>query len=136
QGSGQKIEQFNPTASKALPGGGASIGISAQYQVEVGKKVQYKAGSTAGGGLINAALKPYGYRAQSEGKDGDHIVEMQIGGPNILPNLWPLDKGENRSSGAALAGKRCKKPDGTEIGIPEANQKKNNSLWLIIVKTI
>jgi hypothetical protein len=28
---------------------------------------------------------------------------MQIGGPNELPNLWPLIKGENRSSGSLLA---------------------------------
>jgi hypothetical protein len=136
QNQGQKISQYSPTQPKALPNGGPTIGISAEYRVEVGKKVLYKPGSTAGGGLINAALKPYGYRAQSEGKDGDHIVEMQIGGPNILPNLWPLDKGENRSSGASLAARRCKKPDGTEIGLSDANKKKNNSLWLIIVKTI
>ena len=27
---------------------------------------------------------------------------MQIGGPNELYNLWPLVKGENRSSGTLL----------------------------------
>jgi len=40
--------------------------------------------------------------AGSEKNDGDHIVEMQIGGPNELRNLWPLERGENRSSGSLL----------------------------------
>ena len=136
QDKGQKFQRYGPYEQKALPDGGATVGISDAYKIEVGKKLLYKPGSTAGGGLINQALAPYGYRARAEGKDGDHIVEMQIGGPNILPNLWPLDKGENRSSGAALAAKRMKKPDGKEISMSEANSKRKNKLWLIISKTL
>ena len=104
--------------------------------MEVGKKVKFKAGKTAGGGLINSLLHPYGYRARSEGKDGDHIIEMQIGGPNSIGNLWPLDKGENRSSGAALAGKKVSTPDGKSLGIDEANKKRKSNLTLMIVKTL
>jgi hypothetical protein len=130
------IKRYAPYGSQALPGGGPIIGLSDEYKIEVGKKLLYKPGSTAGGGLINQALAPYGYRARAEGKDGDHVVEMQIGGPNIIPNLWPLDKGENRSSGATLAARRLKKPDGKEISMSDANAKRKNNLWLIIVKTL
>lgn len=132
---GKQIVRFAPYAKTSLPAGGPQIGLDDAYKVEVGKKLQYKPGSTAGGGLINQTLRPYGYRAQSEGKDGDHVVEMQIGGPNSIGNLWPLDKGENRSSGAALAARKLKKPDGKEISMSEANSKRGGKLWLIIVST-
>ena len=135
-GRSRNIIQYPPLSQKALPDGGPTIGISPDYQIGVGKKVPYNPGHTKGGGLINSALKPYGYSASDEGMDGDHIVEMQIGGPNVLGNLWPLPKGENRSSGALLAARKLKKPDGTEIGIEEAYKKKGGKLWLIIVKTI
>ena len=135
QTQGKQIVRFAPYAKTSLPAGGPQIGLDDAFKVEVGKKLQYKPGSTAGGGLINQTLRPYGYRAQSEGKDGDHVVEMQIGGPNSIGNLWPLDKGENRSSGAALAAKKMKKPDGKEIGMSEANSKRGGKLWLIIVST-
>ncbi|MBN9692746.1 MAG: hypothetical protein J0M24_21060 [Verrucomicrobia bacterium] len=133
---GKIITRYAPYQKQALPAGGPTIGLDAAYQVEVGKKVKYKAGKTAGGGLINSLLHPYGYRARSEGKDGDHIVEMQIGGPNAIGNLWPLDKGENRSSGAALAGRKVTTPEGKSLGIDEANKKRKNNLTLMIVKTL
>ena len=63
------------------------------------------------------------------------MVEMQIGGPNILPNLWPLDKGENRSSGAKLAATKVS-PEGKDMTLEQAYNKKKKSLWLIIVKTL
>jgi len=133
---GKMITRYAPYQKQALPAGGPTIGLDQAYQVEVGKKVKFKAGKTAGGGLINSLLHPYGYRARSEGKDGDHIIEMQIGGPNSIGNLWPLDKGENRSSGAALAGKKVSTPDGKSLGIDEANKKRKSNLTLMIVKTL
>jgi len=129
------IVKCSPLSKTPLPDGGPTIGLDEQYQIGVGKKVPYKPGKTAGGGLINRTLAPYGYRATAEGMDGDHIVEMQIGGPNILQNLWPLDKGENRSSGALLSNAQVTKPDGKELPLDEANKKKRGSLWLMIVKT-
>ena len=97
-----EIRIYYPTKMASLPDGGGPIGISLPFQVEVGLRVEYQSGSTKGGGLINKTLRPFGYVAGAEKNDGDHIVEMQIGGPNELRNLWPLDRGENRSSGSLL----------------------------------
>ena len=132
---GEKITEYSPTTRKALPDGTETIGLDEKYQVAVGKKVEYSPGKTEGGGLINRTLAPYGYRARSEKMDGDHVVEMQIGGPNILENLWPLDKGENRSSGAKLAATKVK-PESKEMTLEQAYKKKGRELWLIIVRTL
>jgi len=132
---GKRVNRYLPTQRQALPDGGAQIGISADNQISVGMKRQYSPGRTAGGGLINSALRPYGYRAGAEGMDGDHVVEMQIGGQNVLENLWPLAAGENRSSGAALSSRRVRKPDGTEFTLSEAHAQKSNP-WIIITETL
>jgi hypothetical protein len=132
---GRAITAYQPTTpGQSLPDGGPSIGIESDYQIAVGKKVPYKPGHTEGGGKINSALKPYGYRAGKEDNDGDHVVEMQIGGPNEIPNLWPLIKGENRASGATLAGVKVS-PEGKDMTLEQAYNKKKKQLWLIIVKT-
>ena len=97
-----EIKTYYPTKIDSLPNGGGPIGMSEPFKVEVGLRVEYSSGKTKGGGLINSTLRPFGYVAGSEKNDGDHIVEMQIGGPNELRNLWPLERGENRSSGSLL----------------------------------
>lgn len=132
---GHRIRRYFPWSSQLLPDNSDSLGISADNQIEVGMVRRYKEGSTQGGGKINAALAPFGYRSRingGEGLDGDHIVEMQIGGVNELKNLWPLHYSENRSSGSLLknqvdaAKERIKKPK-TVV--------KADSFWLI-VKTV
>lgn len=133
---GNTIHAYQPTTpNQALPDGGDPIGVEDQYQIAVGKKVEYTPGKTKGGGLINSNLRPYGYRAGKEQKDGDHVVEMQIGGPNILPNLWPLEKHENRSSGSKLAATKVS-PEGKNMTLLQAYKKKKKDLWLVIVKTL
>lgn len=133
--AGRTVRRYLPTQRQALPDGGPTIGISADNQVAVGLKRQYQPGRTAGGGLINRTLAPYGYRASAEGMDGDHVVEMQIGGQNVLENLWPLAASENRSSGAALSSRRVRKPDGTEFTLSEAHAQKSNP-WIMITETL
>jgi len=127
----------NPSASTALPTG-TSIGIAAPYRVEPGKKIRLVPQSTQGGGLINSALRPFGYRAQSEGLDGDHVIEMQLGGPNILPNLWPLQKGENRSSGSTIASMSFSQPDGSKIGMDalKTRARGGTDVWFVIASTL
>jgi hypothetical protein len=129
---GRPIRRYIPTKQEALPGGPV-IGLSQSFQVEVGKKIEYKPGNTEGGRKINAALEPFGYRARSEGKDGDHVVEMQIGGPNELFNLWPLDKGENRSSGSLLAAEieRTK----SNLNRSKKTKPPKGKFYLLVVKT-
>jgi hypothetical protein len=40
----------------------------------------------------------------SFGRDTDHIVAKQLGGPDDLSNLWPLNESTNRSSGGSARG--------------------------------
>ena len=48
-------------------------------------------------------LNSHGYDRDDGGsKDNDHHVEKQLGGPDDLSNLWPLDQGVNRSSGSTV----------------------------------
>jgi hypothetical protein len=98
--AGQPITPCYPTKQTPLPGG--TIGITEPFQIEAGLRIEYSHGETKGGGLINRTLRPFGFVASAERLDGDHIVEMQLGGPNELRNLWPLALGENRSSGSLL----------------------------------
>lgn len=133
---GNAITAYRPTESRTLPGG-QSIGLSGDYAVEPGKKIRLVPQATAGGGLINRILYPYGYRASSERMDGDHVVEMQLGGPNIPSNLWPLDASENRSSGSVISRMRFRKPDSTEITMDalKSRARGGNDVWFIITST-
>lgn len=135
--NGEPIQTVRPTASTTLPTG-VTVGIQADYRVEPGKKLRLVPGATAGGGLINAAFRPFGFRALSEGLDGDHVIEMQIGGPNALPNMWPLAAGENRSSGSRISSMNFNKPDGTQINMDalKARARSGTAVWLIIVGTL
>lgn len=137
QGKGEKIDEFKPHERKALPFGEETIGIIPDWQVDVGKRIKLKPQKTKGGGLINSALKPYGYSAQSEKLDGDHVVEMQLGGPNILENLWPLDMGENRSSGSIISTMEFEQPNNTrKISMSDLKKQANSKpIWLLLTKT-
>jgi hypothetical protein len=54
---------------------------------------------------MNRLLKAHGYdRDEGGSKDNDHHVEKQLGGPDDVGNLWPLDQGINRSSGSSIRG--------------------------------
>ncbi len=116
-----------------LPDGTGPIGIAPSFQVEVGLKLEYSAGRTRGGALINNVLKPFGYVATAEANDGDHIVEMRIAGPNELRNLWPLNRSENRSSETLL---RNAIPEAKEKVKPGPNAPANrDSFYIIITET-
>jgi hypothetical protein len=100
------IVKYEPESPANLPFGGPKIGIRAPYTVEPGKLLQLprtKPGGTPGGDTLNAELHPYGFRPGEEGVDGDHVVEMQVGGQDRLQNLWPLDASTNRAAGGNLA---------------------------------
>jgi len=131
------IVACNPAATTTLLTG-KTIGIAALYRVEPGKKIKLMPQNTQGGGLINATLQPFGYRALSEGLDGDHIVERQLGGPNTLPNLWPLQKGENRSSGSTIASMSFIHPDGSRISMDALKNRARSGtdVWFVVTGTL
>jgi hypothetical protein len=98
------IDKFEPHQHKSLPGGGPTIGVTSEYQIRTGMALKMEnPGSTQGGGVINSAIRPYGFSPMGERKAGDHILEMQLGGPNIKENLWPLSFGVNSSGGSLIS---------------------------------
>lgn len=128
------VQAYPPNAKKTLHTG--AVGLSAQFaSLATGMMLTYdeKAG-TGGGGKINDQFKPYGFAPTSEGLDGDHVMERQIGGPDHLDNLWPLEKGENRSSGATVKNIRVDY-GGKEKTIHEARVKARKTIYLLIRST-
>jgi hypothetical protein len=96
------IHRYHPHVRSALPGGGPTIGIKPEYRVRADDAGYYPmtgADATPGGAVINSALAPYGFRPEVEQLDGDHVIEMQLGGVNTLDNMWPLDMNINRAGG-------------------------------------
>jgi hypothetical protein len=80
------------------------LGIESPYRVAKNTKVgPLSDASTPGGGKINTLLGKYGWSADDEGLDGDHVKEIQLGGKDELANLWPLDASTNRGAGSKLS---------------------------------
>jgi phage-related protein len=115
---------------------GDTVGLSPEFaELREGAVLVYgEHGSTGGGSRVNNVFKPYGFVPSSkggEGLDGDHVMERQIGGPDELRNLWPLDRSENRSSGSIVKSIRCEYK-GQEMTIHQARDKRGKTLYLII----
>ncbi len=119
-------------ADQALPNG-RTVGLSAQFaSLAPGVRLRYDdKGSTGGGGKINKLFEPYGFSASKEGLDGDHVMERQIGGPDEVANLWPLPRGENRSSGA-LVKTLSVVYGGEAMPVHVARQRRGQALYLLI----
>ncbi|MDH5360751.1 MAG: hypothetical protein OEX03_09315, partial [Gammaproteobacteria bacterium] len=140
---GKEIKTFRPHGKQQLPQHNKEIGIAPEWQIYSGRLLRLKPPKkgTPGGGKINRALKPYGFFPGSEYMDGDHVMEIQLGGKDTLPNLWPLDASENRSAGSVLSTKTFTKPDGTSISMSElkkeakVRQSKGKDVWLKISST-
>jgi hypothetical protein len=129
-----QVKRYTPTGgpSQTLPNGNR-VGLSPQFaNMAPGMKLRYEdKGSTGGGGKINDMFFPFGYRASLDGMDGDHVMERQIGGPDEIANLWPLQKGENRSSGATLKAievRYQRKPENVHV----ARTKRGSAIYLLI----
>jgi 5-methylcytosine-specific restriction endonuclease McrA len=45
--------------------------------------------------------------------DADHVVELQVSGPDDFNNLWPLESKENQQAGSRLKNTRVVLPNGT-----------------------
>jgi len=118
---------------------GKTVGLSTNIrELQPGKVIEYTAKEgTGGGGKINDVFRPYGFVPSSsggEGFDGDHVVERQIGGPDELYNLWPLDRSENRSSGSIVKSLKCTYK-GQQITVHEARVQRGKTIYLLIRST-
>jgi hypothetical protein len=124
-------------SGQQLPNG-KSVGLDPQFaNLAPGKILVFnEKGTTGGGGKINDLFKPFGFRAGAEQLDGDHVMERQLGGPDDIRNLWPLPRGENRSSGATLKGLKVHFK-GQDTTLDAAKQaRKDQPLNLLIKSTV
>ncbi len=121
---------------QSLPAGGV-VGLDPAFAgLAPGKVLVYdEKGSTGGGSKINNQFKPFGFRPGKEGMDGDHVMERQLGGPDAIINLWPLQAGENRSSGSTV--KRMKVTfNGKSMTVHEARQKRKKKPLHLLIKSV
>jgi hypothetical protein len=126
---------YHATEPKPLPDGGPVVGLSPQFaSLGPGKLLMYdEKEGTGGGHKINDLFHPYGYYAKEEGMDGDHVLERQLGGPDLTENLWPLDKSENRSSGSLVKELPVTyKGKPTTVHKARASRAKGSPLYLLI----
>ena len=121
--TGVKVKAYSPHSGGTLAGG-ETIGIASTYRISKGKVVgPLSDATTPGGGKIINLLKKYGFSAEGEGMDGDHVQEIQFGGQDALANLWPLDAGTNRGAGSTLSKASVEYPNsGKTIKISELKQ--------------
>jgi len=101
---GDRVFRYRPTESTDVPDKTEKLGIGAGSQVEVGKKLLFEDKEARGGGVprFKDLIGRFGLKAVDYGWDIDHVVELQIGGKDEFANMWPLPKGENRSSGSII----------------------------------
>jgi hypothetical protein len=102
--TGTIVQAYDPHVKSTLPGG-EIIGLDPRWQIKTGDivgPVAPEGVSTPGGARINRILHTYGFRAGEEQLQGDHVHEMQVGGQDVIGNLWPLAAATNRDSGGII----------------------------------
>ncbi|HSV18614.1 MAG TPA: DUF4157 domain-containing protein [Casimicrobiaceae bacterium] len=102
--AGDRVFRYRPTESTEVPDKSEKLGLGAASQVEVGRKLLFEDKEARGGGVprFKDLVGRFGLKAVDYGWDIDHVVELQIGGKDEFANMWPLPKGENRSSGSII----------------------------------
>ncbi len=135
-GGAVTVLRANGGPGQALPAGG-TCGLDPAFAgLAPGKVLTYdEKGRTGGGGKINNLFKPYGFRPGKEGMDGDHVMERQLGGPDAINNLWPLQSGENRSSGSTVNSMKVTVAS-KALTVHEARQKRKKKALHLLVKTV
>jgi hypothetical protein len=138
------IRRYLPLASDTTPGGERTLGLTGSSQVDVGTKFEYKEQGDRGSQVdkFKEVCIKYGMRPSENGWDVDHVIELQIGGKDEFANLWPLPKGENRSSGSIIKHAATRVPGDGETKVQDAFKKKQDpknkgpkTLWLLITTT-
>lgn len=132
---GGRVEAYKPTGGKRQLPSGEPVGLSEQFaNLQPGRVLMFsEKGGTGGGRKINDLFRPFGYRAQNNVLDGDHVMERQLGGPDHVDNLWPLPASENRSSGATVKGMRH--PESGKV-LDDVRVKKGGTIYLLIKSVI
>jgi hypothetical protein len=98
-----------PTTSRPLTK--LTIGVTPAYQITQNFTFQAKPAPPRGGtvGRFNDELKNWGYNRNDNidpPTDADHVLELQLGGPDDAINIWPLNISTNRASGREVLAER------------------------------
>ncbi len=129
-----RIEEYRPHSRKALPGGGQMIGLAPQYQIRVGTLIRMNKPGNTEKPVLNDILSNYGFGMQPERKAGDHVIEMQLDGPNVVENIWPLNSSTNSSNGSSLS--KAKFTIGAVTKdmptIKDESRKSGKAMWFVI----
>jgi hypothetical protein len=99
----------SPTMSHALTK--LTIGVVPAYRITQNFTFKAKAAPTRGGtvGRFNDELKNWGYNRNDNIDpltDADHVLELQLCGPDDVINLWPLKSSVNQESGRKVLAER------------------------------
>jgi hypothetical protein len=133
--TGAEIKEYSPHERKKLPGG-ETIGLTQKYRIGPNTTVgPLSDATTPGGGKILRILDRYGFSADTEYLDGDHVREIQFGGDDAVENLWPLNASVNRGAGSTLSKSTVEYPtSGKTIKISELKQKPGSKYYFKITK--
>lgn len=109
------IEKYDATsAPRSLPKPSmTSIGVIPKWQVKKGELFPFapQPRNNAAGETFTGRVALFGFSASDEKKDGDHVWEVQVGGPDNVENMWPLESGLNQSAGGELERATIRTPD-------------------------
>jgi hypothetical protein len=101
---GHTVKAYRPHKRVTLPTG-ETIGLAQPYRVGLGTVLHFNASlssTTAGGRKFNSLAGRYGLAVGNSQFNADHVLERQLGGPDHLDNLWPLDGLTNSNGGRNL----------------------------------
>jgi hypothetical protein len=137
----------NPWPDKKLHGGDGNLGLTPEFQAQTGNIFLFEKGSTPGGRILNEGLKSFGYYGKTDGgenSDGDHILEAQLVGSsraNVIKNMWPLAKSENRhgehllKTDIEIPGKKNAKEKTLEEASVSSDPNREDRIWVMIKNT-
>lgn len=103
--TGTVIKEYRPETGGTLSDGTTriTIGISPRWQLRVGTIIgPLSNAKTPGGGKLTDVLQHFGFKGRQDGVDGDHVHEIQMGGEDVIANLWPLGYSPNRAAGGII----------------------------------
>ena len=133
---GGVVRAYTPFSQQPWPDGGnhgssPHLGVAPKFQSQVGTSFTYEQGRTPGGSKLNDALKRFGYFGRKNGgenSDGDHVLEAQLIGDEAdqIPNMWPLDKFENRHGEVLEARADCEVPERPDLKFKGLRQAANS----------
>ena len=123
---------------QTLPYGvGGSYGVTLPYRIFTGKTFSMtRDRGTLGGGEWNEPVKSFGFSPSGEKRDGDHVIEMQLDGPNEKKNMWQLGESHNRSGGSSIKGMKFIDPLTGDMHRMSELKAKANPAWPVHFKIV